>query len=250
MAQIGRYSDMRELMDTYINEIQQEELLKTIEENETYETPYSTPKEALKAVLKWQENLNSVVDLEDELRKLNLLYNIKPNGTVTVGGQNVTFKKNLFGKTKPYLGNVEIKGKNVYNLIAKLIVEQKPEVYAWDDKLVRRYTLQVGIQKVEINQVIDSNIIWFKTGYSMEQMKKPLRRVPTYTGREKLEESIFPEIAITKADRAEELLEELEELARTSEAAAKVIQERTDLNFSSIKELELELEEEQELNIA
>ena len=87
MAQIGRYSDMRELMDTYINEIQQEELLKTIEENETYETPYSTPKEALKAVLKWQENLNSVVDLEDELRKLNLLYNIKPNGTVTVGGQ-------------------------------------------------------------------------------------------------------------------------------------------------------------------
>ena len=83
----------------------------------------------------------------------------------------------------------------------------------------------------------------------MEQMKKPLRRVPTYTGREKLEEAIFPEIAITKADRAEELLEELEELARTSEAAAKVIQERTDLNFSSIKELELELEEEQELNV-
>lgn len=252
MAQIGRFSDLREMMEEYINEIQQKEILETIEQNETYELPYSTPKEALKAILKWQEELNSVVDLETELRSINLLYNIKPNGEITVGGQKVNFKKNTFGKVKPYLGNVEIKGKNVLNLVAKLLVDQKPEVYAWDDKLVRRYTLQIGIQKVEINQVIDSHIIWFKTGYSMKQMRKPIRRVPTYTGREVLNEAAFPEIAITKVDRAEELLEELEELARTSEAAAKTIQDRSDFNLEKIKELELEVEalQEEQLSIA
>ncbi len=140
MPKIGRFNDLYEMMETFVNEIEQEEIIKTIENNETYEMEYSTPKEALKAVLQWQEKLNSIVDLESELKKINLLYNIKPDGTITVGGQKVTFKENKYGKVKPFLKNTPITGRNLYNLVAKLITNQKPEVYAWEDRLVRRYT--------------------------------------------------------------------------------------------------------------
>ncbi len=240
---VGRFNDLFEMMESYILEIEQEEIIKTISENPNFETEYSTPKEALKAVIQWQENLDSTVDLEAELRKLNLFYNIKPDGTITVGGERVVFKNNKYGKVKPFLGNTLITGKNFYRLVAKLVTNQKPEVYAWEDRLVRRYTLQCGIQSIEINQVIDDTIIWFKAGYSKEQLKRPFRRIPTYTGKEKLNEGAFPEIALQKVDQTEILLEELEELASTSDAAAKVIADRSDLNMSKIKELEVRIEE-------
>ena len=243
MARVGRFNDLYEMMQTYVDEIEQEEIIKTISENPNFENEYSTPKEALKAVLQWQEQLDNTVDLEEELRKIKLLYTVQDNGTVTIAGERVVFKNNKYGKPKPHLGAVEIKGRNLQNLVAVLITNQKPEVYPWEERIVRRYTLQIGIQAVEIHQVIDSHIMWFKTGYSKDKLQRPYKRIPTYTGREKLDENSFPDIASQKADQAEALLEELEDLASTSDAAAEVIAIRSDLNLERIKELEAKVAE-------
>jgi len=241
MARVGRFNDLYEMMQTYVDEIEQEEIIKTISENPNFENEYSTPKEALKAVLQWQEQLDNTVDLEEELRKIKLLYTVQDNGTVTIAGERVVFKNNKYGKPKPHLGAVEIKGRNLQNLVAVLITNQKPEVYPWEERIVRRYTLQIGIQAVEIHQVINSHIMWFNTGYSKDKLKKPFKRTPTYTGRDKVEEAAFPDIALQKAEQAEILLEELTELASTSDAAALVVAQRSDLNIGRIRELELEV---------
>ena len=232
-----------ETMKSMINELNRNEYMKLEQESNEKNDNLELNQEFK---LQFEENLTSTVTLEDELSTLNATLILNNNNEVTIANQKVTFK--VTNTTiSPYLGTVKLKGKIKRAFISKIVDFNHYERVTLYDKAFLKYTFQYGTMSIEYFTNDISNLTgFFKMKKTSLINKKHFRKYPkTYTYEEssKIDATMFPSIEEDAATKAEELIEELENLAYRSNAVAVILRDREIDQSYRIKQLEERIKE-------
>ena len=230
-------------MKSIQNDINREKFMSLEEENDKINENLKLNQEF---IFQFEEKLTSSVTLEDELSTLNATLILNNTNEVTIANQKVTFK--VTGTTiSPYLKAIKLKGKIKRAFISKVVNFNHYERVTIYDKAFLKYTFQYGAMAIEyFTNDINNLTGFFKMKKTSLINKKHFRKYPkTYTYQEasKIDATMFPSIEEDAATKAEELIEELENLAYRSEAVATILRDREIDQSYRIQELEKRIQE-------
>ena len=155
------------------------------------------------------EDLTDTINLEDELANLPISLMTKGNNEIKLAGQKVVFKKS--GKTlKPFLGDIEIKGRLKQKVIYAVIDFTKMKPVRLNGKPFLKYNFQYGIASIDFyTDNLKTLSGFFKQRLTSVHSKSYLRAIDVdrYAYREETNE----EIEILKEEN-EMLKDEIERL--------------------------------------